>query len=215
MYEGDINAETPLGNTALHIAASGGCFNVVKALLDKGAKVDCIDKDALTPLFKAVKGGNHEIASLLLNKGADVSILDSDGATLLHHAAHKGMTKLVEQLLEKQEVDPQSVDSSGQLPFHTACSEGHLDIVKMLLACDRSQVNCVIDDTKYTPLHEAAFWGRKYVVNFLLENNALINPKTSLNETPMTLAKKCGHTYVTELIRSKGGILDGEGNTLS
>ena len=51
----DINAKTPLGNTALHIAASGGCLNAVKALLDKGAEIDCHDKDGLTPLFKVTK----------------------------------------------------------------------------------------------------------------------------------------------------------------
>ncbi|CAH1392142.1 unnamed protein product [Nezara viridula] len=215
MYDGDINAETPLGNTALHIAASGGCLNAVKALLNRGVKVDCIDKDSLTPLFKAVKGGNQEIACHLLYKGADFSILDSEGATLLHHAAHKGMTKFLQQLLEKQKVDPLSKDSSGQLPLHMACSGGHVDIVKILLACNGGQVDCIADESKYTPLHEAAFWGRKKVVKFLLENHASINAKTALNQTPLTLAKICGHTYVSELIRSRGGILEGESNTLS
>lgn len=150
-----------------------------------------------------------------MNKGADASILDSEGATLLHHAAHNGMAKLVQQLLEEQKIDPQSKDSSGQVPLHMACSGGHVSIVKMLLACNDSHVDCISDDNKYTPLHEAAFWGKKRVVEFLLDNNASINAKTALNQTPLTLAKICGHTYVSELIRSRGGILEGETNILS
>lgn len=162
-----------------------------------------------------MKGGSHEIASYFLSKGADVSILDSEGATLLHHAVHNGMAKLVQLILEKQTIDPLSKDSSGQLPLHMACSGGHVSIVKMLLACNGSNIDCATDESKYTPLHEAAFWGKKSVVKFLLDNNAYINAKTVLNQTPMTLAKICGHTYISELIRSRGGILEGEANILS
>ena len=60
-------------NTPLYSAVSGGEVDVVKFLLDKGAKVDIPDEDMWTPLhFASSCDGNIEIVRLLLKFGADV-----------------------------------------------------------------------------------------------------------------------------------------------
>ena len=68
----DVNAATPDGVTALHIAA----FDLANPnlLLDRGAKVKVAAKRGETPLFiAAFRPGNAAVVRLLLSKGADPS----------------------------------------------------------------------------------------------------------------------------------------------
>ncbi|KAI5804365.1 ankyrin repeat-containing domain protein [Geopyxis carbonaria] len=73
------NSGDALGNTALHLAAQYGSYDVMDILLDQeGLEVDPANKmDADTPLHKAValakteKKLGHAIVELLLDAGAD------------------------------------------------------------------------------------------------------------------------------------------------
>lgn len=79
-----LNKSTdPLGNTALHIAASSGSLEVLDILLDQeGLEVDPLDRrEAETPLHKAVRFVNEVgtvrwkecqmMVDILLDAGAD------------------------------------------------------------------------------------------------------------------------------------------------
>lgn len=64
----DLNAaETKSGNTILHIAAKGYDVNIVKTLVEKGAKVDVKNKKGQTPLDLAK---NKQVNAYLVSKGA-------------------------------------------------------------------------------------------------------------------------------------------------
>ncbi|XP_014292100.1 serine/threonine-protein phosphatase 6 regulatory ankyrin repeat subunit A isoform X2 [Halyomorpha halys] len=208
MYEGDINAETPLGNTALHIAASGGCFNVVKALLDKGAKVDCIDKDALTPLFKAVQDNEELVAEYLISFGATTVGKDNTDMSLLHWAAKNGMNIIVEKLLSNKDLGRLQIvdlkDDGGKTPLHFACHYGHLLVVQQLLRFGANPSSK--DEIHWTPLHEAAFWNNLSVVRYLLEVGADINPVTKDGETPLNFSHYSGNAAISEFLRRNGAI---------
>ena len=56
--------------------------------------------------------------------------------------------------LESGRYDVNGTDSEGWTPLHYACSEGHLGMVRMLIAEFKADVNCT-DPDGWTPLHHA------------------------------------------------------------
>ena len=68
-----------------------GKEDIAELLISKGANVNGMDKDAITPLMYAVKStneGRYETAKLLISHGANVNSSDSSGWTPLMYASH-------------------------------------------------------------------------------------------------------------------------------
>merc|ERR1712232_1077229 len=59
------------GVTALHVAAQGGHLELVKVLLEAGAKVTVEDDEKRTALIMAIKGNYGEVSAELVRAGAD------------------------------------------------------------------------------------------------------------------------------------------------
>ena len=74
--------------TALHTASLSGNPDVVKTLLDAGARVDAVDIRGFTPLVWSVATDrpNLQIVRMLVDKGTDLSIRSTDGETALDWA---------------------------------------------------------------------------------------------------------------------------------
>ena len=71
------------------------------------------------------------------------------------NAARLGdMDKLRELLENKYNIN--FTDSSGQAPLHYACSNGNLEVVKMLISEFKANVNST-DSVGRTPLHNTCF----------------------------------------------------------
>ena len=64
-----VDAKDSSGNTALHLACSGGHRNVCQILLNFGADITEISADKMTPLHCAIQNGHSEVAKMLLNRG--------------------------------------------------------------------------------------------------------------------------------------------------
>ncbi len=65
-----MNEQETEETTALMKAASEGCSNMVKALIEKGADVDARDKAGRTPLSFAIEHVYEPAATLLRKHGA-------------------------------------------------------------------------------------------------------------------------------------------------
>jgi ankyrin repeat protein len=76
----------PGGITALLFAAREGCLDCVKALVEKGAKLDLADPEGVTPLITAVFNTRFDVAKYLIEKGANVNRWDWWGRTPLYLA---------------------------------------------------------------------------------------------------------------------------------
>ena len=59
-------------DTALTLAAAGGYDELVKLLINRGAKIEHRDKKGCTPLILAASGGYPATVSILLERGADL-----------------------------------------------------------------------------------------------------------------------------------------------
>lgn len=97
----DLERQAVNGNTALMMAAFKGDEEVVRALLNKGAKVN---QPGWTALHYAAAGGHDKIAQLLIERGAGLDALSpraSGAYTPLMLAAREGKDDTARLLLAR------------------------------------------------------------------------------------------------------------------
>ena len=135
------------GDTPLIIAATKGHTAIASLLLEAGADVNLAGAWHKTPMVLALEHGHPETAQLLLDAGADVDLASVDGATALMGASAGGFCAIAKQLLEKG-ADVNALCSPGTA-LHDAARNGHLDVVRLLLAHGA--------DEKATPRHTHAY----------------------------------------------------------
>jgi ankyrin repeat protein len=76
----------PGGMTAMLFAVREGCLDCVKALAEKGAKIDLPDPEGVTPLISAIFNAHFDVAKYLIEKGANVDRWDWWGRSPLYLA---------------------------------------------------------------------------------------------------------------------------------
>ena len=103
-----LNAYAPV---AL-IAADQGSLELVRLLLDRGAKVDATVEGGDTALIQAAGNGHVAVVELLLQRGAAVNATDSAGVTPLINAAHRCHPQVL-RLLLRHGADPSAVCKLG------------------------------------------------------------------------------------------------------
>lgn len=192
----DPNARDFMGDSPLHAAAASGNIKAVKMLLAKGADASAANKKERTPLQDASRYGRTQIADLLMQQGAVVQTKSASGCGPLYEAAENGNPEMVSKLLGAGAEIDQPCGSYDRTPLHVACSKGHIEVVKLLVA-QGADMNRQ-DDEGFNSLHHAAFWDQRKVAAFLLVRGVDIN-------TPLDLALDQGNDKVVKLLQSKGG----------
>jgi ankyrin repeat protein len=90
------------GNISLLMYGSlNGCTEVVKALLDKGAKIDGQGDDGWTALICASLNGHLEVVKLLLEKGANTELKTIEGTKVLDYAKNADIEALLTTYTKK------------------------------------------------------------------------------------------------------------------
>jgi ankyrin repeat protein len=118
------------GFTALHLAAFFGQVEAAKILVERGAEVNLVARNAsihVTPLQSAAAGSHPGIVKLLLEHGADPNAAQDGGFTPLHSAASNDDRESAEALLEAG-ADPSLANDDGKTPADLA-GEQTRDIV--------------------------------------------------------------------------------------
>ena len=110
-----VDAHSPDGFTALHLAAFYGREAAARLLLAHGAQVDARGRGWMTgtPLHSAASGRHTNVARVLLQAGADPDARQGGGWTPLAGAAHNGNAELVGLLLDAG-ADPAAVNDEGR-----------------------------------------------------------------------------------------------------
>ena len=92
-------------------------------------------------------------------------------------------------------------------PLYAAVNEGHIEIVKLLLA-NNADVNAADKDGN-TPLHRVFITlmikDINGMVELLLSHKADVNAMNNKGETPLRLAIARGNNDMAELLRQHGG----------
>jgi len=89
----------PLAYNINEAAAKGDLVDVQRHL-KKGADVNALNKDGVTPLMLAVGAGNANLVTYLLDKGANANARNKDGITPLRIATdlkHEDVVMFLEQ----------------------------------------------------------------------------------------------------------------------
>lgn len=89
--------------------------------------------------------------------------------------------------------------------INTAAWKGDLAKVKELLIAKPDLISSTEPPRQFTPLHIAAWNGRKEIVEFLLANGADVNAKGGEGETPLGMAVACGKIDVAKILHQHGG----------
>jgi uncharacterized protein len=120
-----VRAWSPDGFTALHYAAFFGQEEAARILLERGAEVGVVARNAtihVTPLHSAASGAHPGIVRLLLERGADPNAGQDGGFTPLHSAAANDDRESVEALLEAG-ADAKLANDEGKTPAELAGDE--------------------------------------------------------------------------------------------
>jgi ankyrin repeat protein len=196
----DVNMEDKVGQTALYAAVDAhtvpasnrpapretddvlSSLDVIRMLLDKGARVDAplraqvpyrtkLDRGGdgvlgigTTPLVRAAKSADVPVITLLLEKGANAKAATRNGVTAVMMAAN---------------VNAREEDMTGR----NKTQKEAIESIRMLMAAG-ADINGAETQGR-TALHGAALWGLTDVVRFLHQNGANINVKDKRGFTPL------------------------------
>ena len=150
-----------IDGTALHYACFYGHIFVAKYLIERGAEVNCRDKDGNLPIHYACQKGLLDIVKLL------APLYGIPRFPPLYLAPYNGNAG--KYLMERgSEVNIRN--KYGDLPIHYACQNGHLDTVKFLInkGSDFTSTN----NSGSTPLDIASRYGHTRVVDYLMQHGA-------------------------------------------
>lgn len=122
----------------------------------------------------------------------------------LHRASREGLLDVLEVLISKHGLNPNSPTFDMVTALHEASAWGHVECVKLLLKLDASINARNIDGS--TPLCEASSHGRKDCVRILLDAGALVNPPLLLT-SPLHEAVFNDHWECAEMLIEAGADL--------
>ena len=132
----DVNTADHHGRTPLMVAAEKQSANLVKLLLDAGARasINATDREGRTALMTFLRYGNlaADVAEVLLAAGANVNRTDKDGLTALMYAAQSRATTVAEVLL-KSRAEVNVKDNKGMTPLMYAARAYGPELVGMLI----------------------------------------------------------------------------------
>lgn len=177
----------------------------------------------------AARGDVEIVRCLLADRRVDPN-WDSaeDGSDALQESAFGNHTEVVSLLLDDPRVDANSCNNvsscarpacpcsrhlrlppppqDGDTPLHLGSYAGHVDTVKRLLACPRTNPN-VVCTAKWSPLHAAAHSGHTAVAQLLLSDpRVTVDLVDDTGRTALHRAAYQGHAAVVELLLSDARI---------
>ncbi len=133
----ELNTAAELGpaeEMAFRQAAHDGALEQVKTFLKQGVNFNAVDEGGQTALMFAAFNGHSEIVLLLIEEGAEIDQRDYLGRTALLYGATGPFPETIKILLDRG-ANPNLVDSDEHFsPLMHAAAEGHLEVVKVLIA---------------------------------------------------------------------------------
>ena len=166
----DNTKEIPEMSMALMFAANTANYDLVKSLVEKGAKVNERDEVGRTPLQYAAQGRSTKIVEFLIENGADIEEADDKyNDTALMHAVMNGDTDTLECLI-KHGANVNTTKANGVTPL-MVCAVLDYDKNASLLLEHGADINAKDNEDK-----DALFYAKQSrndnIINILNEEQS-------------------------------------------
>mmetsp|Transcript_14500 Transcript_14500/g.40339 ORF Transcript_14500/g.40339 Transcript_14500/m.40339 type:complete len:650 (-) Transcript_14500:319-2268(-) len=174
--------------TAIHVAASEGHLDIVRYLVQRGARINRSDRWGGSPLDDASRHRHRPVIQYLRSLGATTG--SANKATNFIKAAAEGDFDEVEMLLISGDVDVNEGDYDKRTALHLAAGEGNVGIVQ-LLCMHKANVNIEdrwgnrpLDDAERSNSEESAKVLREYgAVKGVAKGNSIDDSTNRRRET--------------------------------
>jgi uncharacterized protein len=200
-------------NLLLFSAAAGGCEDLVRQFLDRGAALEARDRLGRTALALAAKEGRGAIVDLLIRDGALINARAISGATPLFLATEADHSAIAKYLLARG-ADLNLTGAGGLTPLIAAAFNGNLELVDLFLS--KGADPSALDTSGKAAIVYAASRGFAPVVARLIEAGVDVNRKYEHGLTALMwaagYADGAGVDDIREvlaLLIARGAALDG------
>lgn len=205
-----ISQELSQSDIQLLIAAYDGDSVEVKSLIEKGANVNAVTAEGVTPLMLACQNGYTGIAAELIRSGAQINSRADGGLTALILSIKAGNIETAEYLI-RNNANANLSDDKGVSPLMHAIQVDSFYLPDMLIyyGADINQK----DNNGTDALMLSSFYGSFEIVFNLLEAGADINATDQNGNTPLHYATSAGNTDIMELLILNGAEVDRKNNS--
>lgn len=168
----------------------------VQQLLIRGFDPNTLDTKGQHSLYIAIREPAPKVLQLLMDsRSVNLNILNPAGESPLMIASLKGDVVTADKLVKKGA----DVNKTGWTPLHYAASNGHADVVKLLL-----ENHAYIDAESpngTTPLMMASMYGSPQVVKLLVEEGADPMLKNQQGLTALQFAERAKRPDAIEFLQ--------------
>ena len=169
--------------------------NAVVTLLNRGFDANTLDPAGAPGLILAIREQSLKVAAVLINwPKTNVELRTPQDESPLMLASLKGLTQLCKQLISRDA----DVNKPGWTPLHYAATNGHLEIMSVLLE-NHAYIDAASPNGT-TPLMMAAQYGTPSAVKLLLEAGADPLLKNVQNLTAIDFAQRASQQESAEII---------------
>ena len=197
-----INALDQRDRTPLHYAAIHGQEDIVRLLLEAGAKSDTLDEAGASPGHLAVQSGDEKTVRVFIDKN-QCQQLDSQKRTPLMWAVALERVAMVKILVS---CDADTKDKMGYSALHIAVSNNVLSCIQPLISLGVG-IN-IRNDEGETPAMLASKQGHEEILASLIKSGADINLVDVLGGGCLHLASGSGHLACMTLLLKNGVKVD-------
>ncbi|XP_041364259.1 ankyrin repeat domain-containing protein 50-like [Gigantopelta aegis] len=184
--QADIDDRNDNGATALHVCAFKGHSDMCRMLLNADCDLDLLNRRGQTALYTATEQGYEDIMRMLIKAGCDGNSGDlHDNKTPLIVAAQLGNGSLVQVLLDGG-CKTDCRDRLGQNALYHAACDGHLDVVRRLVAAG-ADLNATTNKG-FTPLLDSIRNNHIEVAGELISSGCDVNKADRYKQAPLHAA---------------------------
>lgn len=196
------------GRTAVHYAIRFNKPEALKKCSEIGCDLNKKTTKGFTPLSYAAIYNQADIIRILINElHVDKNQKNTQGDSVLINAISNLQEEIVKMLVSEFGLNINEPCHAGLMPMHYAVLTDNESMIKLVhqLGADKES----LDNTRRTPLHQAAYANKKTAIRVLLKDLKVnINPKDGEGGLPIHLAAMKGRTDVVDMLMAEGGNIE-------
>ena len=191
------------GGDAMGYAASKGHKRIVQLLLDRKISPNGGNSSRYSATHLAAANGHEDITELLLEHGPVFGGNASRSDQSLVTAAAEGLTSIVKYFIEI-DANLDMRDKEGNSPLIYATISGHKNIVELLLATGKVEVDSENPIGRTALSYAAAFGFKEIVAIFLATEKVRADSESNSGRTALSYAAEDGYHETVQLLLATG-----------